>query len=196
MRVRVAARAARSRRLALVRRRRERRRAGTRRSPRRRSPGSELELERRRRRPPGRSARRTPYAPVERHERRRVVDVEPVEVRRGPAAGGGAGARILRCATKAVRAPFRSSSAFVATVVPCVKRSSAGRPARSSTSCRRLDHRRPPGRARVSTFAVVQPCRRASRDGVRERAADVDAEDRHRRIRPRSCAASARRVAV
>ena len=54
-------------------------------------------------------------------------------------------------ATKAVRAPLRSSSAFVATVVPCVKRSRSC----SADRARRPRARTPPAAPEVGTFAVA-----------------------------------------
>ena len=69
---------------------------------------------------------------------------------RGSAAAGGAGARSRRSSTNAVRAPLRSSSAFVATVVPCVKRSTRSAP----DGARRRDAPTPPA-ARPS---APSPC--------------------------------------
>ena len=94
---------------------------------------------------------------------------------RASAGAGAGGARSPAFATNAVRAPRRSSSAFVATVVPCAKRSTPAAPtaraaASTDSSCR----------AAVGTFAVrTRPA--VEQDGVGERPADVDAEDRHAR---------------
>src|SRR6266545_4239225 len=62
--------------------------------------------------------------------------------------------------TKAVRAPFRSSSAFVATVVPCVKRSS-----------------RPAAPTAPAAASTASSCR--AEDGTGESTADVNAENGH-----------------
>ena len=138
----------------------------------------------------GRGASATPSGPIrsahtdtalERHERLGMVDVEPVEMRTilPPQVQ-----QVLesRVATKAVRAPLRSSSAFVATVVPCVKRSTAGSPACSSTSAAAATTDSSCAGASAPSPSCSLPS--VEQGGVGERAADVDAEDRHRCIRP------------
>ena len=111
-------------------------------------------------------------AALERHERRRVVGAEPVEVgavlaaqvqevlEAGRRDEGGAGAA-------------RSSSALVAIVVPWVKRStlvapSASTAASTDSSCR----------VAVGTFAVRTPFS-SSENRVGERPAHVDPEKGH-----------------
>ena len=112
-------------------------------------------------------------AALQRHQRLGMVRHRAGRDALASAGGDGGGARIPRFATKAVRAPLRSSSAFVATVVPCVKRSTslgadrAGRGEHGLLLARRGRHlrRRDP--------ALVDE------DGVRESAAYVDAENAH-----------------
>ena len=81
------------------------------------SSGSELEVERDERRRPGPIRSRDADAALERDERLGVRRAQPVEVRASLPAEV---QQVLepRGATNAVRAPLRSSSAFVATVVP------------------------------------------------------------------------------
>ena len=106
---------------------------------------------------------------LERDERLRMVDVEPVEMRTilPPQVEQVLEASV---ATNAVRAPLRSSSAFVATVVPCVKRSTS-QPRRSARAARPR-RRNPP--ARAPSAPSPSAARRREQDGVGERAADVD----------------------
>jgi hypothetical protein len=100
-------------------------------------------------------------AALERHERLRVRGAEPVEVR---AVLPPQVEQVLEAvATNAVRAPLRSSSAFVVTVVPCVNRSTSPAPtaaaaASTDSSCDRA----------VGTFAVgSSPLARSSTASVK-----------------------------
>ena len=68
---------------------------------------------------------------------------------RASGGGGGGGARSPAVVTNAVRAPRRSSSAFVAIVVPCVKRSTSSAPTASAAASTDSSWLR-----RVGTFAV------------------------------------------
>ena len=90
-------------------------------------------------------------------------------------------------ATKAVRAPFRSSSAFVATVVPCVNRSTL-----RSNRVRRGQHRLllPPRRRHLRSPQL--PVREQHR--VREGPAHIDAQHVHARLRRMSLPDSAKEL--
>ena len=143
------------------------------------SVGQRLEVERREHAVRARCARRRRSSA---RAARAAPDGRRTAGRGGPASGGagGGGARSRRSRRTPSARPCRSSSAFVATVVPCVKRSTVVRADRRG----RRDHRLLLPR-RVGTFAVRD---RAvlDEDGVRERAADVDAENRHARECTRS----------
>ena len=76
--------------------------------------------------------------------------------------------------TSAVRLPRRSSTAFVATVVPCT--TSATGPAREPAD--RLDDGEVVARRRREQLADHDPAVGAVEDHVGERAADVDADPR------------------
>ena len=99
------------------------------------------------------AVRAHPPAHAERSARAgRAARDAPRRAGRGARASGGAGAagaRSPRSSTNAVRAPLRSSSAFVATVVPCVKRSTPAAPTACAAATTDSSWR-----AAVGTFAV------------------------------------------
>ena len=88
---------------------------------------------------------------------------EVVERRRGPAGRSRCTSRKPSVVTSAVRAPRRSSSALVATVMPCAK---AATPRRRGPPPRAAASRRRTGRAGVEgTFAVTRRAVRRARRG-------------------------------